>query len=209
MMLYNINDIYIGRSLDQYGEYSEGEVDLFQQFVKPGQVVLEIGANIGAHTVWLAQAVGPTGKVLAFEPQRIVYQTLCANLALNSITNVHCFLAAVGKAAGQIVVPPLDYCQANNFAGLGLGGHQHGETVPVLTIDGLDLPRCHFLKIDVEGMEQDVLEGAVRSIASQSPALYVENDRTETSESLIRFIDGLGYNLYWHKPSLYLSVRRF
>src|SRR5437773_2697778 len=81
MMLYNINDVYIGRSLDQYGEFSEGELDLFQQFVKPGQLILEVGANIGAHTVWLAQAVGSTGTVLAFEPQRIVYQALCANLA--------------------------------------------------------------------------------------------------------------------------------
>jgi len=203
MMLYNVHDTYIGQSLDQYGEFSEGEIDLFQQFIKPGQVVLDVGANIGTHTVWLAQAVGPTGMVLAFEPQRIVYQTLCANLALNSTTNVHCFLAAVGKAAGQIVSPPLDYSQANNFGGLGLGGYSHGETVPLLTIDSLRLPTCHFLKIDVEGMEQDVLEGAVQPIAALAPVLYVENDRKEKSASLVRFIDSLGYDMYWHTPPLF------
>ncbi|MBI4798270.1 MAG: FkbM family methyltransferase [Desulfarculus sp.] len=203
MMLYNIHDLYIGRSLDKYGEFSQGEIDLFQQLVKPGQIVVEVGANIGAHTVWLAQAAGPTGAVLAFEPQRIVYQTLCANLALNSITNVLCFNAAAGKAPGHIVVPPLDYSQANNFGGLGLGSFQSGETMPVMTVDNLGLPKCHFLKIDVEGMEQEVLQGAARSIAALSPVLYVENDRPEKSNDLIRFIDSLGYSMYWHMPPLY------
>lgn len=207
-MLYNVNDAYIGRSLDQYGEFSQGEVDLFQQIVKPGQTVLEIGANIGAHTVWLAQAVGPTGAVLAFEPQRVVFQTLCANLALNSITNVQCFCAAVGKAPGQIVVPPLDYAQANNFGGLGLGGHLFGEFVPVATMDGLNLTKCHLVKIDVEGMEQEVLEGGVKSIAAFAPVLYVENDRPEKSAALIRFIDALGYVMYWHTP-LYFNPNNF
>ncbi len=111
--------------------------------------MVEVGANAGAHTVSLSQAVGPAGLVLAFEPQRILLQTLCANLALNSLTNVHAFWAAVGNSPGSIVVPPLDYTQDNNFGGLELGGYQQGEQVPVLTLDSLKLPRCHFLKIDV------------------------------------------------------------
>jgi FkbM family methyltransferase len=203
MMLYNIHDIYIGHSLEHYGEFSEGEDELFQQLIKPGHVVLEVGANIGAHTLVLAEMVGRNGAVLAFEPQRIVYQTLCANLALNSITNVHCFHAAVGKTPGQIVVPALDYSQSNNFGGLALGRYKNGESVSVLTIDGLNLPRCNFFKIDVEGMEQEVLAGAVQTIAVHSPVLYVENDRKEKAEALIRFIDSLGYNMYWHTPLLF------
>ena len=86
-MLYNVNDIYIGRSLDLYGEYSEGEIALFRQFLRPGDVVVEIGAHIGTHTVFFAKTVGPTGVVFAFEPQRVVHQTLCANIALNSLSN--------------------------------------------------------------------------------------------------------------------------
>ena len=202
-MLYNIYDAYIGRSLDQYGEFSEGEIDIFKQLIRPGQTILDVGANIGSHTVWFAQATGPTGTVLAFEPQRIVYQTLCANVALNSATNVHCFCAAAGSTPGQIAVPALDYSQENNFGGLELGGHQEGEPAPVMTIDGLNLPKCDFIKIDVEGMEQEVLKGAVRTIAMLSPILYVENDRKEKSGALIRFIDGLGYKMYWHPPPLY------
>ena len=87
-MIYNSHDRFIGRSLDLYGEFSEGEAVLFQKILRPGMFVVEVGANLGAHTVVLAQAVAPGGGVLAFEPQRLIFQTLCANLAINSIPNV-------------------------------------------------------------------------------------------------------------------------
>src|ERR1700722_8284406 len=81
--MYNINDEYIGRALDIYGEFSELENTLFQSLIKPGMTVLDIGANIGVHTVNFAKAATPLGKVIAFEPQRIIYQMLCGNVALN------------------------------------------------------------------------------------------------------------------------------
>jgi FkbM family methyltransferase len=199
-MMYNIHDAYIGRSLDLYGEFSEGEADLFRRIVRPGMVVVEVGANIGAHTVLLAQLVGPSGRVWAFEPQRIVFQTLCANVALNSLTNVDCRHAAVGEEPGEIVVPLIDYRRDNNFGGLSLGDYREGERVPVVTLDRFDLRQCHLLKIDVEGMEQDVLAGARATIARCRPLLYVENDRLDKSSALIRMIDALGYDLYWHEP---------
>ena len=149
-MLYNEHDIYLGRSLDLYGEFSEGECDVFRQLIQPGWTVLELGANIGSHTVFLAKRVGPSGRVVAFEPQRIVFQTLCANLALNSILNVECYQKAVGQQAGSLIVPPLDYTVDNNFGGLGLGTYTTGESVPLVAIDDLNLNACHFIKIDIE-----------------------------------------------------------
>ncbi len=104
-MLFNFNDIYIGRSLDLYGEWTEGEVELFQQLIYPGNHVVEAGANVGAHTLFLANAVGPTGHVLAVEPQRLVFQTLCANLALNDIPNVDARQLALGSRQGTTMVP--------------------------------------------------------------------------------------------------------
>lgn len=202
-LVYNIHDMYIGHSLDAYGEFSEGEIEVFRQFVRPGMVVVEVGANIGAHTVFLAQQVGPTGHVLAFEPQRLVFQTLCANLAINSIANTRVWQAAVGAAPSEIIVPMLDPNTEHNFGGLGLGGHLMGERVPLMTLDGLNLAQCHLLKIDVEGMEQQVLEGARQLVARCQPILYVENDRREKAAALIRLIDELGYNMYWHTPPLF------
>jgi FkbM family methyltransferase len=205
-MVCNVNDIYIGRSLDLYGEYSQGETDLFLQFLRPGMVVVEVGANIGAHTVPLAQAVWPRGAVLAFEPQRIVFQTLCANLAVNSIVNVDARPAAVGAAPGTLLVPVLDCTLANNFGGLGLGTHTVGEPVSVVTLDSLDLGRCDLLKVDAEGMEKDVLDGASATLARHRPLLYVENDRQDKSAELIRAIHMLGYRMYWHRPYLFSAA---
>ena len=82
---YLLNDAYIGRSLDVYGEYSEGEIDLFRQLLRPGDVAIDVGANIGALTVAMARLVQPGGAIVAFEPQRAIYDILCNNLRLNGL----------------------------------------------------------------------------------------------------------------------------
>lgn len=212
LMLFNPKDAYVGRSLDLYGEFSEGEIELFRQVVRAGDVVVEVGANLGALTVPLANLVTPTGRVFAFEPQRIVFQELCANAALNSLTNVVARNEAVGAAPGVLAVPMLDYTHAANYGGLPLGpdagwaGKENVplEEVPVVTIDSLKLLRCRLLKIDVEGMEADVLAGAKDTVARCRPLLYVENDRAEKAEKLVEAMRGLGYQLYWHTPPLFL-----
>ena len=202
-MIYNIHDQFVGRSLDLYGEYSEGEVAVFRQLVQPGNLVLDAGANIGCHTVFFAKQVGPTGGVFAFEPQRIVFQMLCANLALNNLPNAWCHQAALGREPGKILVPQFDFHKANNLGGLALGAFEFGEPVSVVTIDSLDLPRCDLMKIGVEGMEEEVLHGATATIAKFKSHLYVDNDRGEKSASLIRYIDSLGYAMFQHCPPLF------
>ncbi len=208
-MLFNTNDVYIGRSLQHYGEFSEGESEMFASLVHDGDTVVEAGANIGAHTVRLAQLVGETGRVHAFEPQRVVFQNLCANVALNGLVNVFTHQKAVADEVGELVVPALDYGRENNFGGLGLGQYSEGERVPVETIDGLELPHCHLIKIDVEGMECQVIRGARRTIERHRPALYVENDRAEHSAELIGLIMQLGYRLYWHLPKMFRADNFF
>jgi FkbM family methyltransferase len=202
-MVYNVNDCYVGRSLDLYGEYSEGEVALFRQIVRPGDAVLDIGANIGTHTLFFARQVGTTGAVFAVEPQRVVFQTLCANMALNNVTNAWCFPCALGTEPGDLVVPRQDYARMGNFGGVSLSGVKDGERVPVMTVDGLNVPRCRLIKLDVEGAEECVLRGAVRTIERDKPAIYAENDREERSDGLVRFIASLGYELFWHRPPLF------
>lgn len=198
-MLVNRHDLYVGRSLAVYGEWCEFEVELFNQIVRPGDVVLDVGANIGAHTLPLARAVGKDGLVGAFEPQRILYQALCGNIALNSLTNVHTWLAAVGAAPGSLLVPPLDYEREDNFGGVRLGGGAgKGEPVDVITIDQLGLEACRLIKIDVEEMEAEVLRGGVRTLETLKPLLYVENNPGPLAGDLISLIDALDYTMYWH-----------
>jgi hypothetical protein len=78
-----------------------------------------------------------------------------------------------------------------------------GEPVPVVTIDGLDLRACQFMKLDVEGMETEALRGAAKTIRRCRPFLYVENDRRARSAELISLLQSYSYRLYWHSPPLY------
>src|SRR5262245_40497829 len=191
-LMFLRNDAYIGRSLEVYGEYSEGEIDLFRQLLRPGDIGVDVGANIGALTVPMARLVQPGGAMVAFEPQRAIFDILCTNLRLNGLANVQAFRRAVGSITGTIRVPPLDYQRSDNFGGVALGGAT-GEEVQLVTIDSLNLPRLRLLKIDVEGMEHSVITGARATIARLKPAVYVENDRAEHSRALISLLFDIGY----------------
>ncbi len=207
LFMYNKHDTLIGKSLEAYGEFSGMEADLFRQIVKPGMVAFDIGANIGVQTVGLAKAVGAQGQVVAFEPQRILHQMLCGNLALNGLTNVMALMAALGSKVGSIAVPPVDYAKDGDFGGVALSpdsaGDAKSEVVPLLTIDSFNFPRCDFMKIDVEGMELDVLQGAAQTLARCKPALYIDNDLESQSLPIISFLFKQDYRLYWHLPTLF------
>jgi len=202
VMLYNIRDQYVGGSLDRYGEFSELEAQLFSGLIKPGMLVVEVGANIGAHTVHLAKLVGENGGVVALEPQRVIFQMLCANLALNGVENTDAKCLAVGAAPGEIVVPRVDYRSGGNFGGISLGADD-GDVVEMIALDNLMLPACHMIKIDVEGMEKPVLDGARETIARFRPFLYVEDDRPDKHAELIATLFDLGYRAWWHLPWLF------
>ena len=205
LLWYFKHDAFIGASIDRYGEFSALESALFRQFIEPGWTVLDVGANIGAHTVELARMVGANGLVLAFEPQRLVHQVLCANLAANNIENVMAMQAALGARQSRAAIARPNYGLRENFGGLSLLMNPEGpsEPVPVATIDTLSLSACHFIKIDVEGMEVEVLRGADTVLRRFRPLLYLENDREAQSEALIALLLEAGYRLFWHFPPLY------
>lgn len=213
-MLYNRNDQYVGRSLQLYGEYSKAEWDLFAKIVGPGMTVIEVGANIGAHTIPLALQVGPTGKVIAFEPQRLCFQLLCANAALNQLTNVvaHPYAVSVSDFGRErtITMPVYEPRQSFNFGGVPAGSmnlpnYVPIESVPVVSLDEQISPldHCRFLKLDVEGWEADVLRGAQALFLAERPVIYCENDRRDRSEELVGLLRSYGYDLYWHLPPLF------
>ncbi|MGA7935984.1 MAG: FkbM family methyltransferase, partial [Kovacikia sp.] len=196
--LYNPND-EVGKSLELYGEWSEEEVSLFQPLLRSGETIVEVGANIGAHTVFFARAVGTLGKVVAIEPERLLLQTLCANLALNGFTNAYCYPFLLGETTDSAPVsrsnPPAEtlFCPGNDPL----------ERLQVIALDRLELPQCRLLKIDAPGRELSILKGAIKTIQSFQPILYIRNSLQAESFALVQFLNRLGYNLYWHRSFLY------
>ena len=175
-------DPYQTGSLGMYGEWAAAECSLLCSFLKPGFCALDIGANIGSITVALAKKVGPSGLVLAFEPQRPAYFCLCGNVALtHTINQTRCFNVAVSDSDQVVQVPVVNLQKPFNVGGVRIGDEHYDqacnlpkEDVPCVAIDQFDLERVDLMKIDVESMEAKVLKGASATIARCRPVVLAE-----------------------------------
>lgn len=211
--LANSYDHYLGKALIRYGECCEIEHDFLTSLISDGDSVIEVGSNIGVHTVGLSKAVGSVGRVVAIEVQPAIFQILCANLALNALFNVTTHACGCSDRKGAMIAPAIDYSASSlhNSGAASLASTGVGTPVSVIPLDELveDIHRLRLIKIDVEGMEQQVLQGANRLIAKHRPLLYVENDRVEKSKALIEWIMSAGYQLWWHIPPLFNPNNHF
>lgn len=209
--LYDTRDA-LGRELFIYGERAVPEIELLTRLVAPGDTVIDLGANIGTETVPMAKAVGPSGRVLSFEPQRSFFHMLCANLVLNGLDNVLPFNLAVGDESACLDFRQPEYREEGNYSGLSLvrtsrfAGEpvagfdsRHPDRIGMVRLDDfLDLERCALIKMDIEGMEESALRGARDLVTRTRPILYCEMNDPGVGDSLIAAIRNLGYNLYWH-----------
>jgi FkbM family methyltransferase len=203
-----VNDFYVSRSLALYGEWSAEETQLFRQIVKPGYTVVEAGANIGSHSVALARACAP-GRLICFEPQPRVAQLLSANLVMNGCANAFVNACAVGAESGWAQIKNLDFSKEFNVGCAKLMTPQDDPEgselvrMPLTRLDDWGLTGLNFLKIDTEGFELPVLQGAAGLIAQHRPIIYLENDRAEHQAALIGHVASLSYDLYWHRAPMY------
>lgn len=180
-------DRYIRAAVELTGEYSGSESDLYQSLLKPGDVAIDVGANVGVISVALGLAVGATGRVHAFEPQPLLYDILCRNLARAGLDNATAYRAIVAEEVGNgtfVDVRAVPTDRTLNFGGISANtriGPPFGTMAPtdIRTIDTLGLDRCDFIKIDVEGGEHRVLAGATDTIRRHRPILSIECDRPD------------------------------
>ena len=198
------DDEFVGRSFKHYGEYSVEECIVIERILKPGNTVVEVGSNIGAHTIVIAKAVGPTGKVIAFEPQPQTAQLLRMNIVDNGVSDwVEVREQCAGDVARRAYIPKLEDLGHKNFGRVEIADDGSVGNTDVITIDSLDLKACRLIKIDAEGSELDALRGAIKTINKFRPFIYVENDREQKSEALIAFLIGLNYRPWWHRAPLF------
>jgi len=210
------SDPYQTHSLEFYGEWAKEECGIICSFIKPGDVALDVGANIGTITVAMAKRVGVYGRVFAFEPQQAPFCCLCGNIALtHSLGIVRALNVAVSDFDGTIEVPIVDINKPFNIGGVRLQDEAYDkatklpkETVPCLKIDSLELPRVDFMKIDVEVMESKVLRGAIETVARCRPAIMAEalccNALEKTNlDDMLQFFKDMDYEAKEMDTSLY------
>ncbi|CAN5350072.1 hypothetical protein BH10PAT1_BH10PAT1_1020 [soil metagenome] len=207
--MYYINDLFVGKSMDIYGEWTEDELQVLGNLIKPGQVVIDVGAFIGTHSVYFGQKVYPGGIVYSFEPQRTIFNLLCTNVAINNILNIKCINKAVGDENRTCIIPVLDPNVEQNFGGISTNSFKDGDFVETMLIDDMPLEGCHLIKIDVEGREINVLNGAAKTIKKFKPVLYVECNKAEKSEDILKFLKKNKYKSYWHILNYYSKNNYF
>ena len=175
-LLVSLDD-FVGRSAFFMGDLDPKISALVDLCVLPGDVVLDIGANVGIITLRLAARVGPRGVVHAFEPNPTVLSQLRASLKRNGIENVRLHEFALGSetASLQLNVPGGNVGAATFTARFAQTSDKRTVDVPVKVLDDLDLDlrAVSFLKIDVEGFESRVFEGARRFLSETPPDVIV------------------------------------
>ena len=179
-------------------------LDVCKEINGLGVVAIDCGANIGVHTIEWAKHMFGWGEVVSFEAQEKIYYALAGNVTLNNCFNARVFHAAVGLECGTIQIPVPDYFKPASFGSLEIHQKpssefigqnlslQNLQSISLVSLDSLQISRLDFIKIDVEGMELDVLKGASETIGKFKPVMIIEVIKSD-KEALVSYLKEFGY----------------
>jgi FkbM family methyltransferase len=182
---------------------------LRRQHYGDGVVAIDCGANIGVHTIEWARRMTGWGSVIAVEAQERIFYALAGNIALNNCFNARAIFAAVASENGVMRIPTPDYLRPASFGSLELKqregtefigqaidySEQGATEIRAMTLDSLALSRVDLIKIDVEGMELEVLAGAHDLIQRHRPVLIVESIKIDQNK-LRAWFDEFDYTTF-------------
>lgn len=157
-----------------------------------GVVALDGGANIGVHAVEWSRLMRGWGSVIAVEAQERVFYALAGNLTMHNAFNARAIWAALADVPGELSIPEPDYTKQGSFGSFELKARVGTEfigqpidyarptsTIKQIMIDGLGLERLDLMKLDLEGMEAEALDGARETIARCKPILFIETIKSD------------------------------
>ena len=197
-LYYLKHDKFIGRSLNLYGEWAQNEIDRLLQYVKPGDFVIDVGANVGFHALSFARQVGQGGKVWAFEPDPVNGILLRFNILNSGLdTVVVPFDVALSDADGLCRFRSYPISMPENFGHTAIDEDAGDYPRVALSLDTLALEQAPALiKIDIEGHELAALEGMRELIEQHHPVLSIEADTEEEANAIAAALCDLGYDSY-------------
>ncbi len=193
---FNTGDSHVGYVFGT----TETDVQVaLKSLVQPGMIIYDIGANVGFHAVCIARAVGKEGKVFCFEALPDNARKLEHNVALNGFTNIEVIVTALGNSDGEASFWLSEEPTWGKLVSVGTEpGRQSGQVnVKIRRLDGLieeyNLPPPQLIKIDVEGAEIDVFEGARQTLKRYRPILVIEAHGTNSA--IEKFLIEAGYRV--------------
>lgn len=194
------------QSLIAYGEWAQNELRLLSHLLAPGDTVLDVGAYIGTHSLAFADAVGPSGQVIAFEAQPVTFEVLSSNVASNHLDQVTLHNAVASFETGRLRIPGISATDASSFGSASLlsvfeaGAPTDALWIEVasMTIDQLSLAACRLIKIDAEGMRALVLRGADDTLRRLQPVVYAECNTLEGGLATMALLQAAGLEVLAH-----------
>jgi FkbM family methyltransferase len=203
-MLYLKNDLFLGQSLREYGEWAQGELNLLLDLIDIGDTVVDVGAFIGTHTLAFAKHVGHGGQVYAFEPHPVAFGLLRLNVEQNDLSNVKLFNVALSDYTGTINLHKSNLADTDSPGSFSLltevdvAAESSGVAVDIMTLDQFDIDRCHLMKVDVEGMELNVLKGSAKTLRRFRPLVFAECLSLNNGWQIVLFMRDNGFEAFLH-----------
>lgn len=186
----NNNGVGHGQWLLDHGNSNTVECQICMNYItRENPIIFDIGANIGTFSTWFATTF-PEGRIYSFEPQPQVFNMLCGNMAINNYSNVRAFPYGLSDIEGKITINEPDYMISNDFGTFSLIDKKLPTTENLFTVelktldwfvDFYHIGMIDLLKIDVEGMDLQVLHGGVNTLKKNRPVIFIEhNDNVST-----------------------------
>lgn len=206
-MLVPAADQVVCYSLCKYGEWAEHEIQSISNHINDGGVIIDVGANVGAQSLAYA-ARFPNSRIISFEPQPLLYDLLVANTINNNYSNIEPQHAACSNGFDTVFIGP-DYENfSHNYGSVGIRSSHAAAIsptpVPVIRIDSIDTEPCvTFVKIDVEGMELEVIQGMAAVVIKDRPLIYFEASTIDAVLCIRNWLKVKHYELFWHETSAY------
>jgi FkbM family methyltransferase len=193
-------DNVISHSVRVYGEWAQKEIDFLSHFIKPSNFIIDAGAFIGTHSIAFSSMVGNLGKVLSFEPRKNIAEILSENSILSLYQNIEVMRYALGSKSATAKIKLNKTSEQQNFGAMSLNesllDDDFFEEVEIITIDSLNLKKVDFIKIDVEGMELDVVSGAEKTIKKNRPFIFIECNSIHSAQPFMEWSKKESYKIY-------------
>jgi FkbM family methyltransferase len=203
-MMYLHNDWVFVDRLSHGKIYEEDLIEtLLAPIVKSSKIILDIGAHCGSHSI-IYSRINPLAKIYCFEPQKNLFEILNINIKINDIENIQVFNFALGNKKCRAYMS--DYCLDGpntdkkindkdifNFGGLQIG--LGGEPINIEVLDTMPLGKIDYIKIDVEGFENFVIDGGMKTIIRDRPVIFFEHNFKVVTQDMNEFYNPISWNI--------------